>query len=371
MKSMNFHKTIVPAFTAIAAVAALCSCSHNKWTAEGTIAGAGNKELILEAPNAYGGWYPVDTVQTDSKGEFRIKGEPAGHPEVYRLTMDGESVYFPVDSIEEITISADAANFPNDYTLSGSDAAEKMQQVNELIANTVKTKGEQAVAYDPELKRALAEAILRDPAGIVAYYTIFRRVGNTLLFNPEQKADLRIIGAVANAFATQRPADPRTKFLSGFYVRGRKVSGSYLSTDTIVAEEILLPEISLLDKEGKKSDLSEVASHGNVVVLNFTAYATEGSPAFNLELAKLYDAYRSRGLQIYQVSVDDDEFLWKQSARNLPWITVYNSPKNGAENLLKYNVGSIPALFIINRKGELVERVEDISHLKSAVERYL
>ena len=39
--------------------------------------------------------------------------------------------------------------------------------------------------------------------------------------------------------------------------------------------------------------------------------------------------------------------------------------------LRDYNVGSLPATFVINRQGELVERVPDISHLAATVARYL
>ena len=38
---------------------------------------------------------------------------------------------------------------------------------------------------------------------------------------------------------------------------------------------------------------------------------------------------------------------------------------------MKYNVGRIPSTFVINRNGELVERVDDITHLPSAIARYL
>lgn len=370
MKSI-IHTGISHALAAAAAILTLTGCSDKKWHAEGTVAGGADKQLVLEAPNGYGGWYPLDTVTIGTDGAFSIKGEPAGHPEIYRLSLGGESVYFPIDSLERITINADADAFGTSYTLAGSESAEKMQQVNNAIAKVVKEHGEQAVAYDPELKRTLAETILRDPAGITAYYTIFRRVGNTMLFNPEEKTDLRMIGAVANAFAHTRPNDPRTKFLAELYIASRKNNGMFIPTDTIVAQEIRLPELSLPDKEGKRRSLIDETSKGKVVVLNFTAYAAEASPAFNLELAKVYDAHKAEGLEIYQVSVDDDEFLWKQAARNLPWITVYNTPKDGAETLIKYNVGSIPAIFIINRKGELVERVPDVTHLESSVKRYL
>jgi hypothetical protein len=69
--------------------------------------------------------------------------------------------------------------------------------------------------------------------------------------------------------------------------------------------------------------------------------------------------------------LDGDEFQWKQSAKNLPWITVYNTPKAGAQTLLDYNVSTLPATFIFNRQGNLVERVENINRLESTVSRYL
>jgi hypothetical protein len=180
-----------------------------------------------------------------------------------------------------------------------------------------------------------------------------------------------MIGAVANAFATQRPADPRTPFLKQLFISNRHANLNYAPTDTIIAEEITLPEISLLDKNGRTQSLTEVASKGNVVIVNFTAYTAQNSPALNIELAKVYQANHSKGLEIYQIAFDDDEFEWKQSAKNLPWITVYNSPKVGSENLVKYNVSALPTTFIVNRKGELVERVDNPTRIASAVARYL
>ena len=71
------------------------------------------------------------------------------------------------------------------------------------------------------------------------------------------------------------------------------------------------------------------------------------------------------------MSVDSDEFAWKQAAANIPLIAVFNSPKHGAKSLLQYNVTNLPATFVINRKGELVERIDDLTRLSSAVARYL
>lgn len=349
----------------------LSGCSEKKWSAEGTVTGADGKQMILEAPNGTGGWYPVDTVEIGKGGKFEVSGLPAGHPELYRLTLAGESAYFPIDSLETVTISADAASFQRSVRLSGSEAADKMQEVNDLIAKVRKEKGEESVAFDMDLKRQLAEIILRDPADIVAYYIIFHRVGDTRVFSPTEKSDLRIIGAVANAYTQFRPADPRTALLKDLYLSNRKTVMPSAAADTIVAQEMKFPEIALYDEAGKERRLSETASKGNVVILCFTSYDAQGATALNVELNKIYSAHKGQGLEIFQVGLDADEFQWKQSAKNLPWITVYNAPKSGAQILSDYNINTLPGIFILNRNGDLVERVEAVNRLESTVSRYL
>lgn len=367
MKPFKTRLSLLP----MAAALLLAGCSENKWNAEGTITGAEGKSLVIEAPNGTGGWYPVDTVLIGKGGSFKVSGEPFGHPELLRLTLDGQSAYFPLDSTETVHIQADAASLQASTRLSGSESADRMQEVNDLIAKVARTGGENAVAFDSDLKRSLAEVILRDPADIVAYYLVFHRVGETRIFSPEEKSDLRIIGAVANAYTQHRPSDPRTALLKELYLSNRKVVMPSAPTDTIVAEEMKFPDISLIDETGMKRSLSDVADKGQVVILCFTAYTAQGSQALNVELNKVYTAHKAQGLEIFQVGLDDDEFQWRQSAKNLPWITVYNSPGDGAQSLLDYNIGSLPAIFILNRQGDLVERVDAVNRLESTVNRYL
>lgn len=352
----------------LAAVVALSSCADKKWGAEGTIAGAEGKQMIVEVPNGNGGWQAIDTVEIATDGSFKVAGEPFGHPELLRLNINGEAVYIPIDSIETVTVQANLANLGSSAKLSGTPTAESMQKVNDLIANAIAENGVESVAVDQDLKRQLAEEILHDPAGIVAYYLVFHRVGNQLLFSPDDKSDLRIIGAVANAFTQNRPSDPRTAMLKELYLSNRRL---HAPSEPMVAEEIQYPEISLMDENGKVRNLSDHTGKNNVVILSFIAYTAESSPALNVALNKVYSAHHSQGLEIYQVGVDADEFAWKQSAKNLPWITVFNSPKDGDKVLMDYNVQEIPALFIFNRQGDLVERVEDLNRLDSTIGRYL
>ena len=129
-------------------------------------------------------------------------------------------------------------------------------------------------------------------------------------------------------------------------------------------------EIALDDNHGKMQKLSEVAKQGKVVLLNFTMYSAEFSPAFNKELADIYKRYAGN-LEIFQVSVDPDEFVWRQSAANLPWITVLDPASVQSLNLSSYNVMALPTSFIIDRNGEIVDRVDDATKLASTVAKYI
>lgn len=78
-------------------------------------------------------------------------------------------------------------------------------------------------------------------------------------------------------------------------------------------------DMELYDLRGRKKVLSDFVDAGKVVLLSFTAYQADYSPAYNMKLAELYKKYKSKGLEIYQVSLDADEQAWKVAADNLPW----------------------------------------------------
>ena len=112
-----------------------------------------------------------------------------------------------------------------------------------------------------------------------------------------------------------------------------------------------------------------MAANNRVVLLDFTAYTSEISPQLNKLLNDIYQQYHSRGLEIYQVSVDQDNVAWRQAAQNLPWITVFDPMSINSQTIGNYNVNGIPTTFII-KNGEIVERVEDATRLKAAVGKY-
>lgn len=352
------------------AVAMLSSCNNNHWTVNGEIEGAAGKHIVVEA-SGNGWWYPIDTVEVNSNGKFSMSHEAAGYPDIYRLNLDDKMIYFPIDSIETVSVKSNVEKFDRTYVLSGSASADKMMKVDGLVNEVVLAKGEAAIATDSLLKREVSTLLLENPSDIIAYYIINKKVGNTALYDTRNKADLRVIGAVANAFAQLRPNDPRTAYLKNLYLSNRSVSTNVAPNDTVYIEEAPIFDIKLSDNKGEIHSLLDLSKQGKVVVLNFTMYGVEESTAFNMALAKIYEKRKGAGLEIFQVAAGGDEFQWKQAAKNLPWITVYNSPVTDAANLMNYNVTNLPTTFIINRKGEIVERVDDVTTLDAKLNKYM
>lgn len=362
--------SFITCLAAAALAAASLSCQrHDAWSVSGEVAGLTDCNLVVEAFNN-GRWYVVDSVKT-SGGHFRYEAAaPAEYPEVMRLGMGGRYIYFPVDSVDNITIVTDSARFDTNYRLDGTLQARTMQTLDSIINASVASRGPLATAGDTDLKHRLFTIAYDDPSVTSLYYLVNKTVGTSSLFDLTNSADRRLFGAVAQRFANERPDDPRTKYLADAYRKARMATGD-VTGRTMEATEVKLIEIERYNAKGELTSLSSVADKGGVTLLSFTAYGLQSSPAYSAELNRLYDKYHSSGLQIYQIGFDSDESSWKENARNMPWTTVWNSTTDGDEALIMYNVGVLPTTFVIDRTGTLRDRVVDPADLEKTIQKYL
>lgn len=341
------------------------ACSQRTgWSIDGTVGGVDkDTKLAIEANNA-GHWYVLDSVATDNNGKFSYMApEPAHFPEILRVTLPGKgSVYFPVDSVDAVTLTADAASYGKKQTLGGTALAATIGAIDSLVSASTDVD---------VLRRQLVDYITSDTTAIVSYYIIGKSVGSEPLYNPNEALGNRVYGAAAQVFANRRPNDPRGAALRQAFFNGRIALGKATPTEQVIE----LPEAGLIDivrydDKGQSHSLADIAKQNNVVLLSFTNYALEVSPAYNAILYDVYQKNLGKGLGIYQLAFDGNEVTWKEAARNLPWTTVWNAPTDGSSVVVQYNVGVLPLTYII-KNGELVERVADPEKLAAAVNKYL
>lgn len=349
-------------------LAALTACDGNKFHIDGTIEGASDTTTLILEQSSNGQWLIVDSVKVGKNGKFSISAPAPEVPNIYQLRLGDQAICFPIDSLDHLTVTAKMPNLATDYTIAGSEHAEQVMKIDKGAMQFAGGKG--TTAELQAWKDELARQIAADPSGIVAYYAINKYIDGKPLFDPLNDNDLRIIGAVANSFNSFRPDDPRTNYLVNVLLDGqRRRRAMSAANDTVYADVTSIIDIKLQDNNGKEHSLSDVAAANRIVLLDFTAYTTEISPQLNKLLNDIYQQYHSRGLEIYQVSVDQDNVAWRRAAQNLPWITVFDPMSINSQNVGTYNVNGIPTTFII-KNGEIVERVEDASRLKAAVGKY-
>lgn len=332
----------------------------------------------------------IDSVKLGKSGSFTFKGKATPYPEFYRLRIEEQLINLAIDSTETVQITAEAATFETNYTVEGSEMCQQMRQLNTMSGETRKEiislrekfnnkeidqnqLTEQLRITLEKYKEQAKPIILNDPSSMVAYFALFQRINGYMIFDFGQKEDLRYFGAVSTSFQQKYPEWPRTINLTNMTLRAMKtIRSAEVDTEIDVpltdAAEYL--DITLHDPKGNKRVLSETLK-GKVGILSLTAYATEFSVALNVELNSLYQKYAAKGLAIYQVSFDEDEHFWKTAALNLPWTCVRDPRGVYSDIGRKYNISTVPALFLFNRQGEIVERVTNFDLLDSSIAKLL
>ena len=378
-------------FAALAALTITACSSGPKFQVNGDVSGADGKMLYLEA-SGLEGIVPLDSVKLKGEGTFSFKQPRPESPEFYRLRIDDKIINFSVDSIETIQIKAPYVDFSTTYTVEGSENSNKIKEltlkqirlqkeVDNLLAS-LRSNGIGHDVFEDSLATLLnnykedvkVNYIFAAPNTAAAYFALFQKLNNYLIFDPlNNKDDVKCFAAVATSLNNAFPHAVRSKNLYNIVIKGMKntrqpqTKALEIPQDKIVETGII--DIALRDVKGNVRKLTDLK--GKVVLLDFSVFQSPAGAPHNLMLRELYNEYAKQGLEIYQVSLDADEHYWKTAADNLPWVCVRDGNGVYPTNVAVYNVRQVPSIFLINRNNELKLRGEDIKDLEAAVKSLL
>ena len=377
---MKTHISKPLSFLLCALILTLAGCrkSTPTFTVAGTVAGAEGQIIYLENIGL-ASVSLLDSAKVSASGKFSFKSPRPEYPDFYRLRLKNQWINFAIDSTESLTITADAKSFATSYTVEGSNDCVAIKEITLAQLDAGQEIRHAREAYqsgalsDTAFRRCIAEAataykevarkyIYARPMSTAAYFALFQQVDGMFLFDPYDKEDSRAFGAVATSYHTLYPESPRSKHLYNLALQSLKATHAYAATpDSITAHELDMIDVELPDLQGTLVKLSDVA-RGHITILCFTAYETDWAPTLNLSLGSLYEKYRNRGLRIYQISLGDDVHFWKNVASHLAWTCV-RAPESSRYAAL-YNVRSLPTLFILDRHGAPVKRVDNLDRIE-------
>ena len=372
------------------ALVLLCACKQEKkFCIEGDISGADSLMLYLEHLTLGEGAVAIDSVRLKGDGTFRFEKTAATSPEFYRLRIGGGGINLVVDSTETVRVKADMKDLSFGYEVEGSGTCDTIRLLCLKLAD-LERKARRIAAdrnFTIQERDSLIDGLVEQYKNDVkrdimhnhfdksySYYACFQTLGTSLVFDPmHNKSDLTWMHAIANAWNEKYPSSPRTQNLCNIVQECRRSQAKpqqiVLDIDGEKVRELGIIDMTFPDINGQERTLSDL--RGNVVLLDFTAFTMDGSTERTLLLREIYDKYHDRGFEIYQVSLDPSQHLWKQRSEALPWVSVYCEEGLESDMLTLYNVTHLPSYFLIDRNCDLQARWEDIPDLEQAIEALL
>lgn len=389
-------KKILRSLCAALALLAFTACDNHQFHVEGTITDAKDSMLYLEHMSLDGPQI-VDSVKLGEDGKFSFASTVEHYtdsviaPDFFRLRIANGVINLSIDSTETVTFKASYPTMSVKYDVEGSSNCAKIKELailqQQLLARALAVGNDNSlgVKQTADSIRVLVEQhktivrngyIYKEPWKAYSYFALFQALGNQLIFNPqESEEDIRCFAAVATAWDTYYPGAERGENLHNIAMEGLKVIranrirqyGPAVDPSKIHVSNII--DVPLIDNQGRQRSLTEF--NGKVVLLDFHAFAMENSTQRIMMLRELYNKYHAQGLEIYQVSLDQNQHFWKTQTAALPWVSVNDPDGPASQYLTRYNVQSIPTFFLIDRSNTLYKRDAQIKDLDNEIQSLL
>lgn len=332
------------------------------FTISGTLTNAADKTIYLEH-TALLGTTIVDSCHIDTDGNYSLEAPAPTYPDFYRLRVGSRSLPLAIDSTEHVQVSASLDSLPYTLNINGSEVSVQMAQL----------RASARTATRDVLREQTQKIILANPRSLVAYYALFLKQNGLPIWDMADPSDRRLYQAVATSYNLWMPEYNRTKALYNQvleYMQAERSLRNQLAAQQLIADsENAFLDITLPDAKGQMQSLSQY--RGKVIVLDFSSTEMEQYVAYNFELRELYNQYHKSGLEIYSVGIERNLLAWEEATENLPWLTVRALDNEITEVLTRYNVQSLPTLFLFDKEGNVQGRYTDFTALEADINKYL
>ncbi len=340
------------------------SDSSSGFELKGKLGNAHGDTLFLEQM-ATDGLKKVDTAILDENGEFTM------NPVIteigfYRLkTSDRNFATFIFDANQSVSITGDIADLGNSYNVEGSEDSKLFWEINQTSAasyrkrdsitkifqafvNLTKMDSLRIDSMSKELEKPFTQLVDEHNQYLKSFIekhpSSFASLAAIQQLQPDEFMDIYF--KLDDGLFAKYPNSPYIKAFHEGVSSGRKLAiGS------------MAPEISMNTPDEKPLALSSLK--GRIVLIDFWASWCGPCRAENPNVVKAYNKYKTKGFDIYSVSLDKDMGKWKQAikADGLSWnnhVCDFNQWQSPVVGL--YNFNSIPTNVLIDRDGKIIAK---------------
>lgn len=349
--------------------------NNNSFKVEGFISEPQKKYVVLKRLDI-GNSVLVDSAEISKNGSFRFRAE-VKDPEFFTVGYD-ENDYITIlaEPGEKIKLRFPGKNLASEYSVSGSKGSEQVHLLDSRLADARKKLDSLRMEYGKyegtadfetlapliekefsdvikDLRKKNIEFIISNTKSMAAIKALYQKIDDETYVLYDTR-DLQYMKIVSDSLGRYYPESKHVKALAqdlknelnNYYSR-------QLQQMTANIPEVKLdPELA--DINGKRIRLSSLK--GKIVLLAFWSAASRDCIAENLQLKEFYKLYNKKGFEIYQISLDPDESVWKNAVKfdELPWISTREDDPSDPKYARLFNVKSVPYNYLIGKDGSII-----------------
>jgi len=356
---------------------ALASCGPEKYVRiKGSLSGSSAEKIILlELGDERA--FSSDTVQLDAKGNFLFKNK-ISQPTFYSLTVNDKVITLLAHPGDKLFISGDARHLPLTYNVEGNDDSQHIRRLRQRLEHTIfvgdsldrtlqqfegnrnfvniqRLLQNNYITEVDSLRAFNIRFIEQNPRSLVVIYALYQQLAHEVeLFNQEE--DITYFRKADSTFFRRYPKVPHVNMLRADVMRRNDQYHALRLNRMMFLLGQDAPEIELPTPDGKNVKLSSLK--GKYVLIDFWASWSAPCRTENINLLEIYNKYRDRGFEIYQVSLDQSKSAWERAIKEdgLPWINVSDFKFWDSDVVKDYGVETIPANFLVSREGSIITK---------------
>ncbi len=344
-------------------ISGMYSCKDKSaFTIEGTVSNPGKTKIyLLRADTNQVG--KIDSATLTDDGKFKFKNQ-SGTANLFKLQVGSGSEGPIFDLIaqngDDITFKTDLKDENHAYEISGSQESDKIKEFNNF--SNVFTAKNAKLVNEFQLK---TQASKNQDSLLKVYQPVF--IKNMEDYSAEVIKFIKSNKRSLAAFYAAMSLDPY-KYEQQLVAYADDIQGQFkenASVQQFVRQMAVLkplsvghaaPGFTITGMDGKPVKLSDYK--GKYVMLDFWASWCAPCRQENPNVVKLYNQYKSKGLNILGISLDEDKSAWQDAVNidRLTWQHASDLKKfDGATERL-YHIEAIPSNFIIDPQGNIVAK---------------
>ncbi len=322
----------------------------------------GKQMVTLVTQNLNGEITPVDSAILGENKDFKLSGI-AQEATFYQIVYNNRSYMLIAKNGDDIEFNNDEKT-PNIYTINGCTEADKITELNKLIATytdeniTLEQKYSALLAQNATQKQNILQQyqsqanknlqsfssktyqfILNNSQSLTAFYAA------NVLHNLDES------GTYENQIITYAKSI-KTKFNN---LQVQSFVSQMEALDHVSVGKIA-PDIIAETPEGKVLQLSKF--RGKYVFLDFWASWCGPCRQENPNIVKAFNKFKDKNFTVFSFSLDDDKTKWITAIEEdkLNWAHVSDLKGFNSPYTIMYNVNAIPHSILINPDGKIIAK---------------